>query len=42
LRAFFIYVDGGHDDIDYTRPPRPPLSADDQAWAALLAAGDKV
>ena len=29
-----VYVDGGHDDIDYSRPLKPRLSAEDQAWAA--------
>ena len=28
-----VYAAGGHDDIDYARPPEPPLSADDAAWA---------
>ena len=31
-----IYVEGGHDDIDYSSPPEPPLSAEDQAWAQSL------
>jgi hypothetical protein len=31
-----IYVEGGHDDIDYTEPLEPPLSADDQAWVKSL------
>jgi hypothetical protein len=30
------YLEGGHDDIDYTREARPPLSPDDAAWAAEL------
>jgi hypothetical protein len=30
------YVAGGHDDIDYTRPPDPPLSREDEAWADEL------
>jgi hypothetical protein len=30
------YLVGGHDDIDYTRPPEPPLSAADEAWADEL------
>lgn len=34
------YVDGGHDDIDYTVPPSPPLDADDQAWATKILAPD--
>ncbi len=29
-----IYVEGGHDDIDYTAPLRPRLSPADAAWAA--------
>jgi hypothetical protein len=28
-----VYVAGGHDDIDYSKPPFPPLSQDDQLWA---------
>jgi hypothetical protein len=31
-----VYVAGGHDDIDYTRPPEPPLSAEDEVWANEL------
>jgi hypothetical protein len=31
-----IYVAGGHDDIDYTKPPEPPLQESDMAWAAGL------
>jgi hypothetical protein len=36
-----VYVAGGHDDIDYSKPLDPPLSADDEAWAdqLLRAAG---
>jgi hypothetical protein len=30
------YREGGHDDIDYRRPPEPPLDADDAARAADL------
>jgi hypothetical protein len=29
-----IYREGGHDDIDYTKPPEPPFGPDDAAWAA--------
>ena len=29
-----IYDEGAYDSIDYTVPPRPPLSAADAAWAA--------
>ncbi len=29
-----IYVEGGHDDIDYAVPVRPKLSSADAAWAA--------
>jgi hypothetical protein len=37
-----IYVSGGHDDIDYARPPDPPLEAEDAAWAdELLKAARK-
>ncbi len=35
------YRDGGHDDIDYTKPLREPLSADDAAWASELLAARK-
>jgi hypothetical protein len=31
-----VYANGGYDDIDYTKPARPPLRADDEAWAAKL------
>ena len=31
-----IYEEGAYDSIDYTVPPRPPLSAADAAWAAEL------
>ncbi|HSU68469.1 MAG TPA: DUF4058 family protein [Tepidisphaeraceae bacterium] len=31
-----VYAAGGHDDIDYTKPPDPPLPADDAAWAKTL------
>ena len=33
-----IYAEGGHDDIDYTKPPHPPLNDADAAWAASLRA----
>lgn len=37
-----IYVDGGHDDIDYAKPPpRPRLSEEDQAWVASLVAAPR-
>ena len=29
-----VYVAGGHDDIDYAKPPDPPLTDDDARWAA--------
>lgn len=36
-----VYADGGHDDIDYSRPPSPPLRDGDAAWAAeLIRAAD--
>jgi hypothetical protein len=31
-----VYIAGGHDDIDYTKPCAPPLDADDTAWAQSL------
>lgn len=31
------YIAGGHDDIDYSKPPDPPLSENDAAWASGLA-----
>jgi hypothetical protein len=31
-----VYAAGGHDDIDYSRPPDPPLEAGDAAWAEGL------
>jgi hypothetical protein len=31
-----IYVAGGHDDIDYSKAPEPPLSEADALWAAEL------
>ena len=34
-----IYVEGGHDDVDYTRRLRPKLSPTDAAWAAERVAG---
>jgi hypothetical protein len=38
-----VYVAGGHDDIDYSIPPRPPLDDADAAWAdeLLRAAGKR-
>ncbi|MFZ4766479.1 MAG: DUF4058 family protein, partial [Roseimicrobium sp.] len=30
------YTAGRYDDIDYSLPPTPPLSAEDAAWAAEL------
>ncbi len=36
-----VYRAGGHDDIDYTRDPSPPLPPAEAAWAdqLLRAAG---
>jgi hypothetical protein len=31
-----IYVAGGHDDIDYTKPPEPSLTDADATWAVEL------
>ena len=31
-----VYTAGGHDDIDYRNPPKPPLEPDDAAWAESL------
>jgi hypothetical protein len=31
-----VYTAGGHDDIDYRKPPEPPLALEDAAWAADL------
>jgi hypothetical protein len=31
-----VYTAGGHDDIDYSKPPAPPLSPEDEAWADEL------
>jgi hypothetical protein len=31
-----IYTAGGHDDIDYTKPPEPALAEADAAWAVEL------
>jgi hypothetical protein len=36
-----VYVAGGHDDIDYTRPLNPPLSSDDAAWTTALLSDRK-
>jgi hypothetical protein len=33
------YRNGRYDEIDYSRPPDPPLEGDDAAWAAGLIAG---
>ena len=33
------YVRGRYDDIDYRRPPDPPLSAEDAAWAQTVLKG---
>jgi hypothetical protein len=29
-----IYREGGHDDIDYSKPPNPPFGEEDAAWAS--------
>jgi hypothetical protein len=34
-----VYVGGGHDDIDYSKPPVPPLEGEDVAWADELLRG---
>lgn len=31
-----VYVNGRHYDIDYSKPPDPPLNADDAVWADQL------
>lgn len=31
-----VYIAGGHDDIDYTHPPTPPLAGEDATWAEEL------
>jgi hypothetical protein len=31
-----VYVAGGHDDIDYSKPPDPPLEDGDAGWAREL------
>ncbi len=31
-----IYIDGAHDDLNYTEPPEPPFSPADAEWAAAL------
>jgi hypothetical protein len=31
-----VYAAGGHDDIDYSKPPEPPLTGEDAAWADQL------
>ena len=33
-----IYLEGGHDDLNYSEPPEPPLAAEDAEWAAGLVA----
>jgi hypothetical protein len=33
-----VYIDGAHDDIDYNKPLRQPLNAEDARWAAELVA----
>lgn len=32
-----IYIEGGHDDIDYNKPTDPPLRDEDAAWATALS-----
>ena len=34
-----VYAAGGYDDIDYSKPPDPPLRAEDEAWADELLRG---
>ena len=38
-----VYRAGGHDDIDYARPPVPELEGSDAAWAGelLISAGKR-
>jgi hypothetical protein len=36
-----IYIDGGHDDIDYAKPLREPLTPDDVKWASELLAASR-
>jgi hypothetical protein len=37
-----VYSAGGHDDIDYRRPPEPPLEDGDEEWAdGLLRAASR-
>jgi hypothetical protein len=31
-----VYVAGAHDDIDYSKPAKPPLEGEDEAWADQL------
>jgi hypothetical protein len=31
-----VYIAGGHENIKYSKPPTPPLSEDDEAWADTL------
>jgi hypothetical protein len=33
-----IYLEGAHDDLDYSEPPEPPLSDADAQWATELIA----
>ena len=37
-----IYIDGGHDDIDYAKPLDAPLSIDDAKWVETLIANRPV
>jgi hypothetical protein len=30
------YRNGAYDDLDYTKPPVPPTTGDDAAWAGEL------
>jgi hypothetical protein len=34
------YIGGRYDDIDYRRPPDPPLAAEDAAWAEAVLKGN--
>jgi hypothetical protein len=33
-----IYLEGAHDDLDYSQPPEPPFTSADAEWAAELSA----
>jgi hypothetical protein len=33
-----VYMEGGHDDLDYSEPPDPPFDDSDAKWAAELVA----